>query len=284
MGLSNSTWKLPKLAFLKGRVYLGRVLPIFLVFTLIFAFLPFFNQASGQTPQTKITVINKAYPTKGLPYIGYPNGPDVILQIKVNDVTDPDGLAGFSIKLRYDKTIVSVADTNNDNIADQDAVQPDSFLTSSGKQSACSDAFLDPDQTNPNKMWLTYSCVTLGLTPSAALGTGALATIKFKPKAILGSTSFGSLETELVDNTQSANLIPHTPGGASILITKCANFNGADDNIDVPNDILPLILRYNWNTSNPNWDPKYDLNNDGRIDVPNDILVAIFQYGMHCTR
>lgn len=277
------TWKLPKLAFLKGRVYLGRVLPIFLVFTLIFAFLPFFNQASGQTPQTKISVINKTYPTQGLPFIGYRNGPDVILQIKVNNVTDPDGLAGFSIKFRYHKLIVSVADTNNDNIADQDAVQPDSFLTSSGKQSACSDAFLDPDQTDPNYIWLTYSCVTLGLTPSAALGTGALATIKFKPKAILGGTSTGSWETELVDNTQSANLIPHIGTYASILITKCADMDG-NGQVTVPGDILGVILRYNWNTSNPSWDPKYDLNDDGRIDVPYDILGAIYQYQMFCTR
>lgn len=281
--MHKSTWKLPKLVFSKGRVYVSRILLISLVITLIFAFLPFLNQASGQTPQTKISVINKTYPAQSLPFIGYPNGPDVILQIKVNDVTDPDGLAGFSIKLGYDKTIVSVADTNNDNIADQDAVQPDSFLTSSGKQSACSDAFLDPDQTNPNKIWLTYSCVTLGLTPSASLGTGALATIKFKPKAKLGSTSFGSLETELVDNTQSANLIPHTAGYASIRIIKCADMDG-NGQVTVPGDILGIILRYNWDISNPNWDPKYDLNDDGRIDVPNDILPAIFQYNTYCTR
>jgi len=36
-------------------------------------------------------------------------------------------------------------------------------------------------------------------------------------------------------------------------------------------------------SSNPLWDPKYDLDNNGNIDLFNDIIGTILQWNMECT-
>ena len=282
LGMHKFTWKLSKLAFLKSKVMFGLFLAISLSLLTFFLILPFSSQTLAQAPQTKISLTNKDYPTTNL-IIGYPNGNEVTALIKVSDVTDTDGLAGFAFKIGFDKTTVSVVDNNNDGIADQDKVQIGSFLTSSGKQSACSDAFLDKDLTNPNKIWLTYSCVTLGLTPSAPTGSGNLATVKFKPGPNSPSETILTLaETELVDNTQSANLIAHTTQNITLAVMRCANFDGVGV-VDLFNDILGELGRWNMTSSNPLWDPKYYLDNNGNIDLFNDIIGTILQWNMECT-
>jgi len=278
--MHKSTRKLPKLVFSKGRGTLGLILAILLPFLTYFSILPFANQTLGQTPQTTISMVNKNYP--GSQLIGYPNGNDVTAEVKVNNVTDTDGLAGFAFKISYDSNLVSIVDSNGDGKADTGTVIAGSFLTSTGKQSACGDGFLDKDTTTPNKIWLTFSCVTLGLTPSAPQGTGVLATVKFKPKANLGTTILTLSETELIDNTQSANLITHTTQNLALPVMKCADFNG-NGSVQLIGDILAVINRFGWTTSNPNWDPKYDLNNDGKINLIGDILPTILQFGMYCT-
>ena len=282
MGIThNSIRMLPKFTLLKASFSLGLIVVILIPLLAYFLVLPHSNQVKAQTAQTKISLINNSYPDK-LSIIAYRNGNDVTAQIKVTDVVDTDGLAGFGFKISYDSNLVSIVDSNGDGKADTGTVIAGSFLTSTGKQSACGDGFLDKDTTTPNKIWLTYSCVTLGLTPSAPTGSGNLATVKFRPGPNLGYTVLTLAETELVDNTQTASLIPHISSNISFIITKCANFDGVGV-VNLFSDILGEINRWNMTSSNPAWDPKYDLDNNDRIDLFNDILGTIAQWNMECT-
>ena len=124
--MHKSTRKLPKLVFSKGRGTLGLILAILLPFLTYFSILPFANQTLGQTPQTTISMVNKNYP--GSQLIGYPNGNDVTAEVKVNNVTDTDGLAGFAFKISYDSNLVSIVDSNGDGKADTGTVIAGSLL------------------------------------------------------------------------------------------------------------------------------------------------------------
>ena len=77
-----------------------------------FLILPFSSQTLAQAPQTKISLTNKDYPTTNL-IIGYPNGNEVTALIKVSDVTDTDGLAGFAFIIGLSLTVsLSSAQSN----------------------------------------------------------------------------------------------------------------------------------------------------------------------------
>lgn len=266
--------RLPQKSSLRRKVFYGAILamvPLLLIF----------EKAFAQTPQTKLYLVGRYYanPTR---LINYRNGSPMDVDLIVSDITDSDGLAAFTMKLSYDPQIVFIADSDNDGIADPQAVRTWNWLGMWGKQQVCSNGYIGPDETNPAKNQLTLTCLTLGTT-RAPTGTGMLATIKFTPRDNLGATSLTLSSTELADNTQDANLIPHTTAGALISIMRCADFDG-DGVVTVPGDILPVILHYNTAPSSPNWDPKYDLNGDGMIDVINDIMPAIMQYLMACQR
>lgn len=276
---------LPQMYFLKRENFAGLLRFKLIVLSLLaLTFTPLTLQpAFAQTAQTKVSLINKIKPAQ-LFLIGYPNGKNVTAEVKVSDVTDSDGLAAFAFKIGYDPTLVTVADSDGDGVADSSVVTPGTFLGSTGKQATCSQAYIDP--TSSALKQLTFSCITLGPDPAAPKGSGSLATINFITQSKLATGNLTLNYTQLADNTENANLITHTASGIFIMIIKCADVSGPgglpDGRVDLSNDILGISYRYQMTSGHPNWDQKYDLNNDGRIDLANDLLGAAYQYGVNC--
>ena len=62
------------------------------------------------------------------------------------------------------------------------------------------------------------------------------------------------------------------------------NMSPPDGAIDLPNDILGVILRFQMTSSDPDWSELFDLNGDEIIDLPNDILGTILQFQLPCTQ
>jgi len=74
---------------------------------------------------------------------------------------------------------------------------------------------------------------------------------------------------------------------STIVFLGCADNSpppNGDGIVDLPNDILGVILRFQMSSADPSWDPAFDLNNDGIIDLPNDILGTILQFLLPCNQ
>ena len=206
--------------------------------------------------------------------VGIKNGADVLVDVKIANQTNPAGLAAFGFKINYDPSYVSLADANSDFQTDAGVVTTGPFLSSSGRQALCSAGYIDPDEVDPAKRELSYGCVTLGPTPAGAMGSGVLASVKFKPGSNSGLTALTLKLTELVDNSQNTNLIPHTVTGVNIRVARCADYD--NNGIVLIPDILSVVRHYGTE------DPLYDLDNNGIVLVP-DIVIAVLEYGIECT-
>jgi hypothetical protein len=129
---------------------------------------------------------------------------------------------------------------------------------------------------------VSYSCSTLGSAPDGPLGSGVLAAITFQPGANFGSTNL-MFATSLLDDITGGVPISHEPLTGGMLIGKCGDFN-ADQAITV-GDILLMILQFGSTAGPPpsaNWDPRFDVNNDGRVSVA-DIVIEAQEFGRSCT-
>jgi len=267
---------LPKHSSIRRRFFFGlsRFISICLLILALNLTLPTtINKVFGQTPQTMMFFGSPGSSWPATTIVGVQNGPIVTREIRVSDVTDANGLAAFMFKVKYDKTLVSIQDNDNNGIADEGQVTPGGFLASAGKQTACSNPYLDPDQTNVNNKKLAYVCVTLGPTPDAPTGTGNLATIKFKPGSNLGMFPLTLESTQLANNSENPNLIPHIIINASFRVARCADFTG-DHKVRMA-DVSKVVENYG--TSNA----LYDLDENGIVLSP-DITIAVYQYGITC--
>lgn len=230
-------------------------------------------QVLAQTVQTTIKF------NDGLPIVAIIGGQQRSLNVQLNDFSDPDGLAAFSFKLKYGPALLPIADANSDGKVDAGQVTVGSFLGSSGKQVACGDGYIDKDTVDSTKKLLTFSCVTLGSTPAGPTGSGRLATINFTTGSTLGIGPLSLTTTELVDNTEVANLISHTSSTATIQIAKCGDYDG--NRIVALADILAVAQKFGLNPSSPNWDPKYDVDGNNAVGIA-DILTVAKEFGMMC--
>jgi len=129
---------------------------------------------------------------------------------------------------------------------------------------------------------VNFSCNTLANAPDGPLGSGVLATITFQPAANFGSTNLVFSTSHLDDITGDVS-ISHTPLTGAMLIGKCGDFNS--DGAVTVGDILLMILRFGSNAGPPptaNWDPRFDVNNDGRVNVA-DLVIEGQEFGRSCT-
>ena len=81
--------------------------------------------------------------------------------------------------------------------------------------------------------------------------------------------------------------IPATLRNSTIIYLGCADNSpppNGDGVVDLPNDILGVILRFQMTSSHPDWDPLFDINSDTVIDLPNDILGTILQFQLPCSQ
>ncbi len=203
------------------------------------------------------------------------------IPIYLGNFSDPDGLAVFSLKLKYDPLLLPIADANGDGKTDAGQVTVGSFLGSSGKQVVCGDGYIDKDQTDSTKKILDFACVTLGSTPAGPTGSGILANINFTTGNTLGAGSLSLILTELADNAEFATLIPHnnTAKNLPFRIAKCADFTG--DKFVAIFDLLALAPKFGLNSFSPDWDPKYDIDDNNFVNVF-DILIAAREFTQRC--
>ena len=268
-------WLPSKSSFLESSFFgfLKKFLIFFASLTLVFLSTGLASQVLAQTASTTITINN------GQDVVAIVGGQQRFFQIQLNNLSDPDGLAAFGFKLKFDPNLLPVADANGDGKADAGQVTVGSFLGSSGKQVACSDGYIDKDTTDSTKKLLTFSCVTFGSTPAGPTGSGRLVTISFTTGNTLGIGSLSLVSTELVDNTEVANLISHTSSTAIIQIAKCGDYNG--DRVVAMVDILADAQKFGLTSSSPNLDPKYDVDGNNAVNIQ-DILTVAKEYGMRC--
>ena len=273
----NPLFRLPQNSSFRGSLFFGlfkKSLTYLLSLALVFLSTGTLFQVLAQTASTTIKINN------GLPVVAIVGGQQRFFQVQLSNFSDPNGLAAFSFKFKYDPTLLPIADANGDGKADVGQVTVGSFLGSSGKQVACSDGYMDKDTADNTKRLLNFSCVTFGPTPSGPTGSGDLATINFTTGNTIGVNGSLSLSaTELVDNTEYANLISHTANNALIQIAKCADFSG-DRYVNIF-DILALAQKFGLSPSYSNWDPRYDLDGNNYVNVF-DILIAAREFGMIC--
>ena len=120
-----------------------------------------------------------------------------------------------------------------------------------------------------------------------ALGTGLLGKLTILPGSVSQVSSLDLTETYLNDTPPPPEFllseIPVTLLSSAVVYLGCADVNG-DGIVDLLNDILGIIQRYQWTPAHPDWDPAYDINHDGVIDLLNDILGAVMQYQLPCTQ
>src|SRR3990167_888931 len=269
-------FRLPQNSSFRGILFLGFLKKFFIFFTsltLIFLSTGAASQVIAQTTDTFIRIGDGT--TLIVRIVG---GQQTSIPVYLGNFSNPDGLAAFSFKFKYDPTLLPIADANGDGKADAGQVTVGSFLGSSGKQVACSDGYIDKDTTDNTKRLLNFSCITPGPTPTGPTGSGNLATINFTTGNTLGVGSLSLSATELVDNTEFANLIPHnsTTSNLRIQIAKCADFTG-DKRIAMV-DILAVARKFGLNPSSPNWDPMYDLDGNNLVTI-SDILIAAREFG-----
>jgi len=224
----------------------------------------------AQTPTTNIAIGSASSPA----VIGVVNNNNMPVFVRVNDVNNETGLAGFSFKVSYNPNLISIPDSNNDYIADTGTVTLGSFLGGSGKQTACSDAFIQIDLADSTKKFLTFTCGTYGTT-TAVKGSGILATINFRTGNTLATTPLRFVNAQLADNTADASLIPAVPRDGNAVIAKCANVDGSLDGKVMIGDILAVVNHYSTSEA------LYDLNGNGVVQV-DDILLAVGQYSQIC--
>lgn len=239
---------------------------------LLIVFPPVISRVFGQTSTTKVSIVAPANPTSSF-IVGVVGGKLVTTQVNVSDLADSDGLAAFTFKVRYNPSQISVTDTDNNGVADTGSVTVGTFLGSSGKKVNCSIGYIDKDPTNTSLELLTFTCITLNLSPAAPTGSGGLATITFKTGNTVSSGTLDLVNTGLADNTSKPAAIAHTVVGATIQVAKCADTNG--DGIVTSPDILYVVSKYR--TS----DPKADLDGSGLV-TSYDISIAVAQYRKTC--
>ena len=272
-------FRLPQNSSFRGILFLGFLKKFFIFFTsltLIFLSTGAASQVIAQTTDTFIRIGDGT--TLIVRIVG---GQQTSIPVYLGNFNDPDGLAAFSFKFKYDPTLLPIADANGDGKADAGQVTVGSFLGSSGKQVACSDGYIDKDTTDNTKRLLNFSCITPGPTPSGPTGSGDLATINFTTGNTIGVGPLSLSATELVDNTEFANLIPHnnTANNLPFRIAKCADFTG--DKFVAIFDLLALAPKFGLNSSSPDWDPKYDIDDNNFVNVF-DILIAAREFTQRC--
>lgn len=218
-----------------------------------------------------------------------PGGTARDVYVWVVDVTDPSGVSGYNLELYFDGAGFVMSSFVGDT----------TWLNSTGRAGACAPpAIIEPPLPAPGEHAF-LNCVTIGQAPPfGATGSGILATITLRPGGVLGSPTildFSASEnggTFLLNTPgnpddcfpiQPSCFVPATVLNSTVLFMNCAD-NSGDGTVDLANDILGVILRYQMTESDPAWDPAFDVNVDGTIDLSNDILGTILQYQLDCVQ
>jgi len=219
-----------------------------------------------------------------------PSGVPRDVYIWATDVKNATGVSGFNIAIQFDDSVVTVTHGFS---GDTDGIGDKTWLVSTNRSGACiPDLFPDPGQ-------IIGLCSTL--TPPPPLGpggSGLIGHVILLPGPEMAASSLltlvppatGVQGTFLLDtpvDPDTIQQIPVTLKNSSVVYLGCADNSpppSGDGVVDLPNDILGVILRFQMTSSNPSWDAAFDINDDSVIDLPNDILGTILQFQLPCTQ
>jgi hypothetical protein len=194
--------------------------------------------------------------------IGFISGPDLPVDIRVQDLSYQGGLGSFSFTITFDPGAASVVSAG-----------PGPFLGSTGRPVSCGTPVIDPGS-------LSYNCTSSGPAPGPQ-GSGVLASVTLRPGSAFGSTDVQFTTSQL--NVTFGGPIGHEPLAGGLLVAKCGDFN--DDGGITISDTLLMIQHFGSDAGPPpseNWDASFDLNDDGRITVA-DLVIESRQFGRSCT-
>lgn len=198
--------------------------------------------------------------------VGFVGGPVELVDVRMEKLVYPTGLGSFEFTLNFNAEVVSVL-----------GVTEGPHLGSTGRGTSCTAPVITPTSVN-------FSCNSLTNVPDGPVGPGVLATIELLPAASFGSKTSTSLtfsKSHLTDITGDVS-ITHEAVDASVLVAKCGDFNG--DKVITVVDLILIILRFGANEGpppSPDWDPAFDLNDDGRVII-SDLIIEAQQFGRQC--
>jgi len=259
--------RLPQISSFGRRFLLGVICSILLTLTLTLG-ISQIQSVNAQAPQTSINFGSSSV-------VGIVNGSTIPVKIKLANLSNPNGLSTGVITLNYDPNLVTVKDSDGDDTVDSGVVSAGSFLSLGGRQAWCG-SYLAGDKNSTLKKYVTIACTSSANNDSPGpVGSGDFATVNFTPGANIGLSTLGIKSSQLVDNTISGNLIPHTKGSLNIRVAPCADYD--NNGIVLIPDILSVVRHYGTE------DPLYDLDNSGLV-LTADISIAVLEYGMECTR
>jgi hypothetical protein len=217
------------------------------------------SEASGTGTQVFLTRAGRTAPET---IVGFINGPNELVDVRVKDVAYATGLGAFEFTITFDP-IASVVN-----------VTPGPFLGSTGRAVQCTSAIITSTSVN-------FSCNTTTSTPNGPVGSGKLATITFDPGGAFGSTVLHFEKMHLTDITGDVS-IAHKPLDGNLLIAKCGDFVPTPlDKVITVGDLLAIILKFGTNSTQPDWNPAYDLNDSGNVDIL-DLLIEAQEFGRAC--
>lgn len=199
------------------------------------------------------------------------NGPTEQVHVRVRDVDEPTGISAFEVDVQVPNHLVDIIFMNH-NLT---------WLESTGRTATCTNPV--QTDTSPTITTANFSCNTFnapppyGPTTASGSQAPALATLYLEPGIVAGSTQlrFTTL-TKLVNtpsNPDNLAAIPLTRQPATIVVARCADFNG--DQVVSTIDIVRQVGQFG--TSNS----FYDLTQDGVVSI-SDITISVAQFGMHC--
>ena len=250
------------------------------------------HQPSAESSSTTRIVLSysSAAPIQAQAIILNPGGLLRDIYVWALGVKEPTGVSAFNIAIEFDETALNVTHGFSGDI---DGIGDKTWLESSSRQGAC---VADP---NPDPGIVVGECFTLQPPPPLGpLGSGLIGHILLWPGVQMAPTSqlkfvepaFGVLGTYLLDtplDPDDIQRIPVTLVNSTVIFMGCADNSpppNGDGVVDLPNDILGVILRFQMTSSHPDWSDLFDINSDGVIDLPNDILGTILQFQLPCNQ
>lgn len=213
-----------------------------------------------------------------------PDGAPVTLYVWAENITDPQGLASFSVDVIYDPDLMSVPNVSFS----------DTFLESTGRQAMCTTLPAQPVPGDPDHYYVNAACASIVTNPPAppVQGSGLLATLTVVPgsdygMAALTNDSFMMDAGYIIppDTVVNPEQIAATVISATAQIAKCGdvapppNGDGAVSGLD----FFSLLTKFGTSQGLPGWDERYDLNGDGAV-AGVDFFILLGQFGALCTQ
>jgi hypothetical protein len=211
---------------------------------------------------------------------------------------DPWGAAGFNLEMKYVSWLVNVNSVQIDG-----ANTAGSWLETTSRDAQCLPVTIDPNlETGQGRAY--GSCQTVGTSPPyGPLGNAVLAQLVVAPGLTKASTSIDlrgtagepTTATHLVsaywvpgdpEYPFGSVLIPAAVGTVQVFLAPCADYVGFSgpqpDNAVSIFDILHLAQKIGRNSTQPGWNPDWDMNGDNAVSITQDVLIGAKQFGRTC--